>query len=389
MDDRDVLIKGDELLNKNIDMIVSGGIGCIESPKIIRELRRYGAHVRVWLTAAAQGFVNPKVFEWASKNSVITDLTGAAEHISRADLAIISPCSLDFMVKLSLGVADSPSLTCLQSILARRPIFIQPSMHESLAQGPAYQSAKEKLKVMPQVFWLSPKHEESKLKMPSAEEIVNSVCHVMNKREEKVFVLFGATESSVDAARFLGNRSSGLLGSKMVSDLYRQGFDVTYLKGSSQFEVPEIISGFEERESKKFFERALEMSSQNSFDAIICAAAILDFQVSEPVEHKIESKEDFILNLRVAPKLIHKLRDRTKTLVGFKLEVGLTEQELELRIQNWNEKKQCDFVIGNRKEDVNSHHYRACVLEAASGDLTWVEGREAVVKFLREKLKTP
>lgn len=388
MDDRDVQLKGDELLHKNIDFIVSGGIGCIESPKIIRELRRFGANVRVWLTASAQGFVNPKVFEWASKNSVVTDLTGAAEHISQADLAIISPCSLDFMVKLSLGLADSPSLTCLQSLLGRRPLFIQPSMHESLAQGPAFESAHKKLSSLAQIFWLSPKHEESKLKMSSPEDVVNQVCHYFNRRDHKVFVLFGATESSMDAARFLGNRSSGQLGSKIVFDFYRQGFEVYYLKGSSQFGIPSYIEGVEEKESKKFFEKAIEMSAQINFDAIICSAAILDFEFSEAFDHKIESKEDLRLNLKVAPKLINKLRDRTRYLVGFKYESGLTDQELERRILNWNEKKQCDLVVGNRKEDVRSDFYRACLLERNSGVLSWVEGRDQLAKSLREKIKS-
>lgn len=387
MDDRDVQLKGDELLHKNIDFIVSGGIGCIESPKIIRELRRFGANVRVWLTASAQSFVNPKVFEWASKNSVVTDLTGAAEHISQADLAIISPCSLDFMVKLSLGLADSPSLTCLQSLLGRRPLFIQPSMHESLAQGPAFKSAHERLSDLTQVFWISPKFEESKLKMSSPEDVLNQVCHYFNRRDQKVLVLFGATESSMDAARFLGNRSSGQLGSQIVFDLYRQGFEVDYLKGSSQFAMPSYIRGFEEKESKEFFEKAIEMSAQKNFDAIVCAAAILDFEFSETLKHKIESKEDLRLNLKVAPKLIDKLRDRTKYLVGFKYESGLAEKDLELRIRNWNEKKQCNLVVGNRKEDVRSDFYRACLLDQKSGSLSWVEGRDQLAKSLREKIK--
>jgi len=72
LDDRDIEPKGNHLLGKTIDLVVSGGIACIETPKLIRELRRYGAEIRVFMTPAAIQFVSPLVNEWASKNKVVT-----------------------------------------------------------------------------------------------------------------------------------------------------------------------------------------------------------------------------------------------------------------------------------------------------------------------------
>src|SRR5947209_1037854 len=106
MDDRDVEIKGDHLAGKSFDFVVSGGVASVEVPKIIRELRRYGANVRVIMSEGAHQFVTPLLFEWASKNAVVRALTGSAEHISNADAVLIAPATLDFISRVAHGLAD-------------------------------------------------------------------------------------------------------------------------------------------------------------------------------------------------------------------------------------------------------------------------------------------
>jgi phosphopantothenoylcysteine decarboxylase/phosphopantothenate--cysteine ligase len=201
MDDRDVDIKGDHLKGRSIDFVVAGGIACIESPRIIRELRRYGARVRVWMTRSATEFVSPRVFEWASKDSVITDLSGAAEHITHADAIVIAPATLDLIAKISLGLADSPALTMIQSALARKSIFAVASMHESLAENPILRSHLATLSKISKFKFIESVAAESKLKMPPAEHFVAEVSHSLSKsalKNRAIAISVGPTRSYAD-----------------------------------------------------------------------------------------------------------------------------------------------------------------------------------------------
>src|SRR3972149_10326218 len=87
------------LQGKKIDVIVTGGIAAVETVKIIRELRRWGASTRVIMSEAAQAFVTPLTLEWASSSAVITHLSGVAEQISEADALLVTPATLNTFQK--------------------------------------------------------------------------------------------------------------------------------------------------------------------------------------------------------------------------------------------------------------------------------------------------
>lgn len=391
-DDRDVDLKGQELEGKRIEFIVSGGIGLIESPKIIRELRRYGANVRVWMTKAAQEFMQPRVFEWASKNSVITDLSGSAEHISSADAAVVVPASLDFIAKMSLGLADSPALTCVQSMIGRKPVLVQASMHHTLSESPSFLEHSGKLKNFRNFHFLPHEEAEGKWKVSSPQESVARICHLLNRKEsflkdQEVLLLVGPTRSYLDDLRYLSNYSSGRLGIQLADKLYRNGLDPRIIAGQLSVPVPSYLNIETVEEAASFHNRVLEICKDHHFEVAVCAAALLDFEFSERASGKTSSARDLQVHLRARPKLIRELRERVKKLVGFKLESQVNERDLSEKLIAWNKDNACDLVVGNRREDLSPQQHRALLWDSHLKQAKWVNSREELVKELYEYIK--
>ena len=110
-----------ELKNKNILLIISGGIAAYKSLELIRLFKKQGASVRCILTKGGEQFVTPLSVAALSENEVHTDLWSLKDetemrHIRltrEADIIIIAPASADIMAKLANGIADTLATTTL------------------------------------------------------------------------------------------------------------------------------------------------------------------------------------------------------------------------------------------------------------------------------------
>lgn len=360
LDDRDVEPKGNHLSGMAIDFVVTGGIAAIEAPKWVRELRRYGAQVRVFMTVAATKFINPIVFEWASKNSVTTDLSGAAEHITPADAIVIAPATLDFISKISHGIADSASATLVQSALGRIPLVIAPAMHSSLAENPIYKENLEQLRQRENVKILRSDFSESKAKILAHEEAVAEICHFISRdalKSQRVLISLGPTRSYADDMRFLSNRSTGALGLAIADELYRWGAEVQAVVGAVQVKVPSYLRpSFVETNDQM---RSAFVNAVEGFKPTvgIFSAAVLDFEIENPSAGKVSSRDPWTLKLRTSSKLIQSQRWPDEMIkVGFKLESKISVDELKSRAKTWAKENRCQVLIANRLEDVSENH---------------------------------
>ena len=131
---------GNQLSGYHIGLCVAGGIAAIESPKLARHLRRYGAEVKCYATQESLKFIGADSLVWGSGNDIVTTLTGRAEHICLEDLVVVYPATLNTVNKIFAGVADN-AVTCLvASALGKKvPVYLAPTMHESLYNNPFFQ----------------------------------------------------------------------------------------------------------------------------------------------------------------------------------------------------------------------------------------------------------
>ena len=384
-DDRDIALKGHYLAQKKIDFVVTGGVASVESARFIRELRRYGAEVRVWMTPSAEKFVSPLVFEWASKQVVITELSGSAQHISSSDAVVVAPCTLNFLSKVALGIADTAAATLIQSALGRLPLFIAPSMHSSLADVPAYQRQRKSLSMTPLVHFLEPESSESKLKMISVESAVAAVCHALQAQTfssvPKMVIAFGPTRSAIDDVRYVSNHSTGALGLQIAEEFFRRGFDVTAIAGPIQLPVPSFLKTISVKTNSEMKKAMSDVVKRGADIAIFCAA-ILDFEVVKTIRGKLSSRSAFDIALKPSPKLIESINAPKLFKVGFKLEAGVSEKVLLQRAQEAIQKQKVELLVANRLEDVSSSAHRALLLAKGSAAAVRLNSRQEIAQAL-------
>ncbi len=168
-----------------IALCISGGIAAIETPKLARHLRRYGAEVKAYTTQNAYKFIGKTSLEWATEKEVIDELSGLAEHICQEDIVLVAPATLNTINKFAYGIADNVVTTLLASALGgEKDIYLVPTMHESLYCNPILKENLEKLQKY-NVKIISPRLCEGKAKIPHIQSIVDIILKDMEDKNEK------------------------------------------------------------------------------------------------------------------------------------------------------------------------------------------------------------
>jgi phosphopantothenoylcysteine synthetase/decarboxylase len=98
--------------------------------------------------------------------------------------------------------------------------------------------------------------------------------------------------------------------------------------------------------------------------------------------------EEWVIRLRRAPKVISEVREQwnSAVLVGFKLEVGTTDRELEERGAEFLKKAKCDVVVANDLERIEGDRHRACIIYRNGEMKRWEESKGAIATALVEVL---
>lgn len=312
-DDLAVESTSDALKNVTIGLCVGGGIAAIEAPRVIRELRRYGAIVTVYATENALRFIGKDSLEWASGKPVIAASSGLAEHIAKDDVALVFPATADIIGKAAHGICPDSCTTYLQSALgARKLVLFLPTMHDSLRLSPAFQNNVEILSSFENVEFLEPRVEEGKWKSPSAEEIGLETAYRYNRHRGenirgKVLVTLGGTMSQLDSARVISNLSTGTLGSQLIKQLLEQGISVKALCGTHSAKLPRC-TGVEYIHAPRFndFRQWLtQEKNTKQISGFFHLAAVSDYGLAQEQNGKIDSSRPTLnIELVQLPKLI-------------------------------------------------------------------------------------
>ena len=287
-------------------LVGAGGIAAIELPKIAREMRRHGAKVRFYVTPKCLEFVGLKSLEWASEAPVTVEPSGFAEHICVEDSVLVLPATTNFIGQLAHGLAGNGATTLVQSALGQeKPVFILQTMHDSLAASPMVESNIEKLKKVKNISFLKPRLEEGKHKSPQPEDLVRDLCHLYNRRPEKVLVTMGGTSVSLDGVRTLSNSSSGNLGRQLCDILYRSGFQLTVYCANITVPPPQFtyLDFHKDCDYSEIY-NTLEKLDTSGFTALYQTIAGSDFLPEQTQAGKISSSQDKVsFHMEKAKKL--------------------------------------------------------------------------------------
>ncbi|MCX6822109.1 MAG: bifunctional phosphopantothenoylcysteine decarboxylase/phosphopantothenate--cysteine ligase CoaBC [Candidatus Aenigmarchaeota archaeon] len=347
-------IKSDILKGKKIVVCVTGSIAAIETPKLVRELRRMGAEVHCVMSDNSQQIIHPYVLEWASDNEVVTKITGKVEHVKltgevpdRADLILIAPATSNTIGKIAYGIDDTPVTTVATTAFGNIPIVIVPSMHISMYNHPILQENIKKLK-QHGVEFIEPRIEENKAKFPDVQKIINHVVLKFTKKDlkgKKILVTAGATIEDIDEVRYIINRSSGKTGVWLAEEAYKRGADVILIRGKTSVEPVYPFKDVKVRSANDMFNA---IKDNITVDIVIHSAAVSDYTTNKKDE-KISSENKINLELLPTTKIFEKIKDMNKDvfLIGFKAEYKKSKEELIEGAYNKLKLAKADLIVSN------------------------------------------
>ena len=317
---------------------VTGGIAVYKAVELVRSLVKEGFQPLVIETEAARRFVMPLTFAAVSQAPVLDDETtwqssgGWFQHIEaarRAAVMVVAPATANTIAKLAHGIADN--LLTATYLAYRGPVIVAPSMNWAMYEHPA---TTENLRVLAErgVTILAAASgelacgEEGQGRMVSPQTILLAVRRAFAAQASgplagrRVVVTAGGTRESVDAVRFLGNRSSGKMGRAVADEVYLRGADVVLVTAAPAEESPYATHAVESTAEMA----AVVARECAAADVLVMAAAVADFTPAATVDGKIERNDTPSLSIElVATSDILAASARPGLLrVGFAAEAG-------------------------------------------------------------------
>ncbi len=355
---------------KKILLGISGGIAAYKIPLLIRLLKKEGAEVKVAVTQNALQFVTPLTLETLSQNKIYANVFETAgeystEHISLtdwADLFIIAPATANSIGKFANGIADDALSTSFFAF--NKDVFVCPAMNPKMYSHFSNCRNIQFLKengihfIEPSEGFLACGY-EGKGRMEEPENILKQIEDFYTASEQlplqgkKILVTAGPTYEKIDAVRFVGNYSSGLMGFSLAEELAAQGAEVILVSGptSLQAKHPNIDRISVESAAEMYKACAKHFPKCN---AGIFSAAVADFTPKEVSSQKIK-KSKHAWNLELIPTVdilseMGKQKKSGQILVGFALE---TDNEID-NAKEKLQKKNLDFIVLNSLNDKGS-----------------------------------
>lgn len=340
---------------------ITGSIAAYKVPYLIRELCQQGDEVRVVLSKAAKSFVSPLTLQTLSNHPVYEELLDSETeytmgHIQLArwaDLILIVPATAHVIAKLAHGFADDLLGTlCLAS---SAPIVVAPAMNQHMWLHSATQENITLLKQRGVVFWgpdegLQACGDDGPGRMLEPLELLNRLnlffLSAKPKKflnNKKILITAGPTQEVIDPVRYISNKSSGKMGYSLAKVAIEAGAHVILISGPVALRPP---SGCEFIQVKTAQEMLLAVEKHmKSPDIFIGAAAVADYCLEKPAEHKIKKDADMTLKFIKTPDIISFVAQQNSKpfIVGFCAETENMSENAENKRLN----KKIDMIIAN------------------------------------------
>lgn len=347
------------LQGKRVLFGVTGSIAAYKAVEWVRALVQEEALVQVILTEAAERFVTSLSFATLSGAPVQRDLfAGAGEdpimHISlsrEADVFLIAPASAQTIAKLATGMADN--LLTAAVLAARIPVLLCPAMNVNMYRHPATQANLRRLRQYGYLVLEPGSGElacgevgEGRLAdWVDAREALLRIFAAQDLRGLKILVTAGPTREAIDPVRYLSNRSSGKMGFALARTAMRRGAAVTLVTGPVALPAPPGVEVIRVQSAHEMAEAVFARAPQSR--VLVKAAAVADFTVAAPAEHKIKkSGEELSLPLSTTVDILRELgahKEPRQLLVGFAAESQAHYQEGERKLRE----KNLDLIVVN------------------------------------------
>jgi phosphopantothenoylcysteine decarboxylase / phosphopantothenate---cysteine ligase len=387
---------------KQVLLIISGGIAAYKSLDLIRRLRERNLRVRVAMTKAAAQFVTPLAAGALSGERVFTDLfdpdsefdVGHIRLAREAELIVVAPATADLMAKMANGLADDLATAVLLATRAR--ILIAPAMNPAMW---SHRATKRNLATLvadgvhvigPNAGEMAETNEAGRGRMAESVEIAEAALASLKAERgalagKRVLVTSGPTHEPIDPVRYIANRSSGKQGHAIAAAAAAAGAQVTLVSGPVAIPDPpgvHVIRVETARDMLRAVEAALPA------DVAVFAAAVADWRTAENSRQKIKKgtggtpELSLLENPDILATTAQRKSKRPELVVGFAAETQNVVENGRKKLA----KKGCDWIVANDVSaesgvmggDINTVH-----LITREGVEAWPpQGKDAVAAAL-------
>lgn len=359
---------------------ISGGVAAHKSVDLASKLVQQGAQVDVVLTESAREFIGPAGLQAITKRPVHGSVfepwsdsyTGHITLGEQSDLIIVAPATANLIAELALGLA--PDMLTTAALASTAPLLIAPAMEDTMYRHPATQQNLETLRHRGAIL-IGPESgrlasgESGVGRMSEPATILGAARMSLGRngrlRGKRLVVTAGGTREALDPVRYLGNRSSGLMGYAVAQAAIDAGADVILVSGPTSLPTPYGAVRVDVDTAVQMKDAVHE--AVKGAQAIVMSAAVADYRPKDVRSEKIKKSElgaTLSLELVTNPDIIAGIDEPGLLKIGFAAETSnLVEHARKKLVQ-----KNLDLVIANDAEQaIGSRDNRVT--------LVWPDGR--------------
>jgi phosphopantothenoylcysteine decarboxylase/phosphopantothenate--cysteine ligase len=382
---------------KQVLLIVGGGIAAYKALELTRLLRKAGIAVSPILTAGGARFVTALSLAALAEAEVRSDLFSLAEearmgHIAlsrSADLVVVAPATADLMARAAAGLADDLAGATL--LATDKPVMMAPAMNVRMWRHPATRRNLATLRA-DGVRIVGPEEgamacgETGPGRMAEPETILQAILAALRSEAPRgldgrhVLVTAGPTAEPIDPVRILTNRSSGKQGYAIAEALAARGARVTLVSGPTALAAPPGVERVGVETAAQMLAACLAALPA---DAAVCVAAVSDWRPadSSPRKMKKHGGEAPTIPLVETADILATLAaagpSRPRLVVGFAAET----ETLEANAIAKRRRKGCDWIVANdvAAEAIMGGDENRVLLVTEAGAEAWEKASKSVV----------
>ena len=326
------------LEGSRIVLAVTGGIAAYKAADLASKLVQAGATVDTITTASARLFVGDATFQALTKRPVhgqtpetwTEDFFGHITLGHDADVILVAPATANSIARLAHGLADD--LLGAVALSSTAPLIVVPAMEHDMFHHPATQANLQTL-VARGAIQVGP--ERGRLasggtgdgRMPAVETIVGAVRKTLGRngplRGLRIVISAGGTQEQLDPVRFLGNRSSGLMGYALAEAAVDAGAEVRLVSGPTPLAAP-FGTDIVRVETAEEMLAAVREACRGA-RALVMAAAVADYRPHVAQPQKIKKGADgeaISLALVRNPDILASIDEPGLVKIGFAAETN-------------------------------------------------------------------
>ena len=202
-----------------------------------------------------------------------------------------------------------------------------------------------------------------------------------------ILITSGGTSEKIDQVRSITNHSTGQLGKMIAEHCLANGAYVTLLTTSKAVkpaphekltikiieDTEQLLTAMKELvPSHDVLIHSMAVSDYKpvymaGFEEVLASSDLTEFLEKSNSESKISSADDYqVLFLKKNPKIIGKVKEWNPNirLIGFKLLVGVSKEDLLATARASLEKNQAELIVANDLTEISSGQHHAYLLGA-------------------------